>query len=177
MVGYVSAIAAPRPANPRPPVSYLNSWVAVTQSLLTGLIILALLGLVLVFLGYAAPLPLEVPGSSWTPFGSSADRPAWPFDPSLLGFRIVDVFALATVLLWLGRRLRDRFLLLDVRLRLADTTLAMAGVVVMQGRKFTLASLPLRVRAYGRTQTDPVVLSQPVGTACPLPVRAPRARP
>jgi hypothetical protein len=89
----------------------------------------------------------------------------------------VDVFALATVLLWLGRRLRDRFLLLDVRLRLADTTLAMAGVVVMQGRKFTLASLPLRVRAYGRTQTDPVVLSQPVGTACPLPVRAPRARP
>ena len=305
-------------------MSYLNSWWAVTQSLLTGLIILALLGLVLVFVGYAAPLPLGVPGSSWTPFGSSADLPAWPFDPSLLWFRIVDVLALATALLWLGRRLRDRFLLLDVRLRLADTTLAMAGVVAitaiahwagvvavfvvagllrrgeipaaeryagipwgrwiavawgaailgsflavnlvpvgaeagascsvgsgsvgsqhgfrrgatftacavaqdrawfanatvvgvdagqlpdapwqitlvrprgvgfrrvasvkltprsasdvvalvrltsctpaMQGRKFTLASLPLRVRVYGRTQTDPVVLSQPVGTACP----------
>jgi hypothetical protein len=37
----------------------------------------------------------------------------------------------------------------------------------MQGRTFTLASLPLRVRAYGRTQTDPVALSQPVSTACP----------
>ena len=127
----MSAIAAPRPANPRPPVSYLNAWWAVTQSVLTGLIILALLGMVFVLVGYAAPLPLGVPGSSWTPFGSAADLPGWPFDPSLLWFRIVDVFALVTVVLWMGRRLRDRFLMLDVRLRLADTTLAVAGLLAI----------------------------------------------
>jgi hypothetical protein len=37
----------------------------------------------------------------------------------------------------------------------------------MSGRTFTLATLPLRVRAYGWTQTDPVPLSQPVRTSCP----------
>jgi len=37
----------------------------------------------------------------------------------------------------------------------------------MSGRTFTLATLPLRVHAYGRSQTDPVPLSQPVRTSCP----------
>jgi hypothetical protein len=126
----VSVIAARRPPDPRP-VSYLNAWWAVTQSLLTGLIILVLLGVVFVVVGFVAPLPLGEPGSSWTPIGSVAELPAWPFDPSLLWFRILDVFALVTVVLWLGRRLRDRFLVLHVRLRLADTTLAVAGMLVI----------------------------------------------
>ncbi len=162
----MSAIAAPRPENPRPPVSYLNAWWAVTQSLLTGLIVLALLGLVFVLVGYAAPLPLGVPGSSWTPFGSAADLPAWPFDPSLLWFRIVDVFALVTVVLWLGRRLRDRFLVLDVRLRLADTTLAVAGLLVITAIShwaavvtvFVVAGL-LRRAEIPATERSPAVLS------------------
>jgi len=37
----------------------------------------------------------------------------------------------------------------------------------MSGRTFTRATLPLRVDAYGRTETDPVPLSQPVRTSCP----------
>jgi hypothetical protein len=81
--------------------------------------------------GFVAPLPLGEPGSSWTPIGSVSELPAWPFDPSLLWFRLVDVFALATVVLWLGRRLRDRFLVIDVRLRFADATLAVAGMLVI----------------------------------------------
>jgi hypothetical protein len=60
-----------------------------------------------------------------------SELPAWPFDPSLLWFRLVDVLALVTVVLWLGRRLRDRFLAIDVRLRLADTTLAVAGMLMI----------------------------------------------
>jgi hypothetical protein len=176
-VGYVSAIAAPRPANPRPPVSYLNSWWAVTQTLLTGLIILALLGLVLVFVGYAAPLPLGVRGARGRRSGAPPTVPPGRSTRACWGSGSWTSSRSRRFSCGWGAGCSDRFLLLDVRLRLADTTLAMAGVVVMQGRKFTLASLPLRVRAYGRTQTDPVVLSQPVGTACPLPVRAPRARP
>jgi hypothetical protein len=37
----------------------------------------------------------------------------------------------------------------------------------MSGRTFTLSTLPVRVHAYGGTQTDPVPLSQPVSTTCP----------
>ena len=81
--------------------------------------------------GEAAALPLGVPGSSWTPLESLPDLFAWPFDPSLLWFRLVDLLALVTVVLWLGRRLRDRFLAIDVRLRLADTVLAVAGLIAI----------------------------------------------
>jgi len=126
----VSTIAAPRPASP-PPVSYLNAWWAVVQSMLTGLVILILTGIVLMLVGDAAALPLGLPGSSWTPLESLPDLFAWPFDPSLLWFRLVDLLALVTVVLWLGRRLRDRFLAIDVRLRLADTVLAVAGLIAI----------------------------------------------
>jgi hypothetical protein len=37
----------------------------------------------------------------------------------------------------------------------------------MSGRTFTLPSIPLLVRAYGRTQTDSVSFAQPVQTTCP----------
>ena len=126
----MSTIAAPRPASP-PPVSYLNAWWAVVQSMLTGLVILILTGIVLMLVGDAAALPLGLPGSSWTPLESLPDLFAWPFDPSLLWFRLVDLLALVTVVLWLGRRLRDRFLAIDVRLRLADTVLAVAGLIAI----------------------------------------------
>jgi hypothetical protein len=126
----VSTLAAPRPASPSP-ASYLNAWWAVVQSLLVGLIILILAGFVLMFVGVAAGLPLGVPGSFWTPVGGLPDLFGWPFDPSLLWFRLVDLLALATVVLWLGRRLRDRFLVIGVRLRLADAVLAVAGLVVI----------------------------------------------
>ncbi|HKV69552.1 MAG TPA: hypothetical protein VJN72_15790 [Gaiellales bacterium] len=126
----MSTIAAPRPASPAP-VSYLNAWWAVVQSMLVGLIILVLVGAVLMLVGGVAALPLGVPGSSWTPLESPSDLFAWPFDPSLLWFRLVDLLALVTVVLWLGRRLRDRFLAIDVRLRLADTVLAVAGLIAI----------------------------------------------
>ena len=126
----MSTIAAPRPASPAP-VSYLNAWWAVVQSMLVGLIILTLTGLVLMLVGAAVGLPLGVPGSGWTPVGGPSALFAWPFDPSLLWFRLVDLLALATVVLWLGRRLRDRFLVIDVRLRLADTVLAVAGLLAI----------------------------------------------
>ncbi len=112
-------------------MSYLNAWWAVVQSLLVGVIILTLFGLLLMFVGFAAGLPLGVPGGSDTPLASLSDLVGWPFDPSLLWFRIVDVFALVTVVLWLGRRLRDRFLVLDLRLRLADALLSVGGLMVI----------------------------------------------
>jgi len=99
--------------------------------MLTGLVILILTGIVLMLVGDAAALPLGLPGSSWTPLESLPDLFAWPFDPSLLWFRLVDLLALVTVVLWLGRRLRDRFLAIDVRLRLADTVLAVAGLIAI----------------------------------------------
>jgi hypothetical protein len=49
----------------------------------------------------------------------------------LLWFRLVDLLALLTVTLWLGRRLRDRFLVIDVRLRLADAVLSVGGIMVI----------------------------------------------
>ena len=119
----MSTIAAPRPASPAP-VSYPNAWWALVQSMLTGLIVLTLAGILLMIAGEAGGLPLGVPGSSWTPLESPSALFAWPFDPSLLWFRLVDLLARATVVLWLGRRLRDRFLAIDVTLRLADTVLA-----------------------------------------------------
>jgi hypothetical protein len=126
----MSAIAAPRSGNP-PPVSYVNAWWAVVQSLLVGLVIIILLGVVLMFVGVAAGLPLGVPGGSWTPLASLSDLVGWPFDPSLLWFRLVDLLALLTVTLWLGRRLRDRFLVIDVRLRLADAVMSVGGIMVI----------------------------------------------
>jgi hypothetical protein len=80
-------------------------------------------------IGDAAALPLGVPGSSWTPVEGLPDLFAWPFDPSILWFRLVDLLALVTVVLWLGRRLRERFLVIGVRLRLADTVPAVAGLI------------------------------------------------
>jgi hypothetical protein len=68
----MSAIAAPRSGNPRP-VSYMNAWWAVVQSLLVGVIILILGGVVLMLVGLVAGLPLGVPGSSWTPLASLSD--------------------------------------------------------------------------------------------------------
>lgn len=126
----MSTIAAPRPATP-PPVSYLNALWAVIQSMLLGLIILIVTGIALMFVGVAAGLPLGIPGSSWTPLASVPDLFAWPLDPSLLWFRLVDLLALVTVVLWLGRRLRDRFLAIDLSLRLADTVLAVAGLIAI----------------------------------------------
>jgi hypothetical protein len=95
------------------------------------LVILVIVGLLLMFVGYAAPLPLGVPGSSATPLAGASDLVRWPFDPSLLWFRLVDVLALVTVTLWLGRRLRDRFLLLDIRVRLPDAVLSAGGIMVI----------------------------------------------
>ncbi|HXD70257.1 MAG TPA: hypothetical protein VN615_10380 [Gaiellales bacterium] len=126
----MSTIAAPRPATP-PPVSYLNALWAVIQSMLLGLIVLIVTGIALMFVGVAAGLPLGIPGSSWTPLASVPDLFAWPLDPSLLWFRLVDLLALVTVVLWLGRRLRDRFLAIDLSLRLADTVLAVAGLIAI----------------------------------------------
>jgi len=142
----VSTIAAPRPASPAP-VSYLNAWWAVVQSMLVGLIILTLTGLVLMLVGVAIRLPLGVPGSGWTPVGGPSALFAWPFDPSLLWFRLVDLLALATVVLWLGRRLRDRFLVIDVRLRLADTVLAVAGLVAITAISHTAGAVTVFVIA------------------------------
>ena len=142
----MSTIAAPRPASPAP-VSYLNAWWAVVQCLLTGVIILTLTGLVLMLFGDVAALPLGVPGSSWTPLGSPSDLFAWPFDTSLLWFRLVDLLALVTVVLWLGQRLRDRFLAIDVSLRLADTLLAVAGLIAITAISHTAGAVAVFVVA------------------------------
>lgn len=142
----MSTIAAPRPASPAP-VSYLNAWWAVVQCLLTGVIILTLAGLVLVLVGDVLALPLGVPGSSWSPLESPSDLFAWPFDPSLRWFRLVDLLALVTVVLWLGRRLRDRFLAIDVRLRLSDTVLAVAGLVAITAISHTAGAIAVFVVA------------------------------
>jgi hypothetical protein len=130
MVARVSAIAADRPQSP-PPVSYANALWAAAQSLVGGLVILVLVGVALMFVGYAAPLPLGVPGSSATPLAGVSNLVRWPFDPSLLWFRAVDVLALGTVVLWLGRRLRARFLVIDVRVRLTDAVLSAGGIMVI----------------------------------------------
>jgi hypothetical protein len=37
----------------------------------------------------------------------------------------------------------------------------------MSGHTYTLATVPLRIRAYGHVQTDPVRFAQPVQTTCP----------
>lgn len=142
----MSTIAAPRPASPAP-VSYLNAWWAVVQSMLVGLIVLALTGLVLMLVGVAVGLPLGVPGSGWTPVGGPSALFAWPLDPSLLWFRLVDLLALTTVVLWLGRRLRDRFLVIEVRLRLADTVLAVAGLVAITAISHTAGAVAVFVIA------------------------------
>jgi hypothetical protein len=142
----VSTIAAPRPASPAP-VSYLNALWAVVQSMLVGVILLILTGLVLMFVGVAAGLPIGLPGSSWTPLESLPDLFAWPFDPSLLWFRLVDLLALATVVLWLGRRVRDRFLVIDVRLRLADTVLVVAGLLAITAISHTAGAVAVFVIA------------------------------
>lgn len=115
--------------------------------MLVGLIILTLTGLVLMLVGVAIRLPLGVPGSGWTPVGGPSALFAWPFDPSLLWFRLVDLLALATVVLWLGRRLRDRFLVIDVRLRLADTVLAVAGLVAITAISHTAGAVTVFVIA------------------------------
>jgi hypothetical protein len=275
--------------------------------MLTGLIVLILAGILVVIAGDAAGLAARGPGSSWTPLESPSALFSWPFDPSLLWFRLADTvpavagLALITVISHaagavavfvvaglLGRadtaaaaartpRRYGRFIaavwavaipgsLVAVNLvpvgdaagsscsvsggsvqpapgtiiggdrgaipyafrhggtftacamtqnrawftdatvegvdagrlpaapwrvtlvrdaapgfrpispvRLTPRSTRMMFVLVrftscrpgMSGRAFTLANLPLRVRAYGRTQTDPVPLSQPVRTSCP----------
>jgi hypothetical protein len=95
-----------------------------------------------------ASRPAPRRGSSWTPLESPPDLFAWPFDPSLVWFRLVDLLALATVVLWLGRRLRDRFLVIDVNLRLGDTVLAVAGLL-RRADTSDPAVIP-RGRRYGR---------------------------
>jgi hypothetical protein len=130
MVDRVSAIAAFRRGDP-PPVSYLNAWWAVVQWFLVGVIILFLVGLVLMLAGFAGGLPLGDPGGTATPLASTSDLLRWPFDPSLLWFRLLDVFALVTVTLWMARRLRDRFFVLDLRLRVSDALLSAGGLIVI----------------------------------------------
>jgi hypothetical protein len=126
----VSTIAAPRPGD-APPVSYLNAWWGVAQCLLVGLIVVTIAAFPLMMVGYAVGLPLGPPGGSEAPLASPSALLGWPFDPSLLWFRLVDVLALASVTLWLGRRLRDRFLILGIRLRLADALLSVSGLMII----------------------------------------------
>lgn len=126
----MSTLAAPRMGDAAP-ISYLNAWWGLVQSFVVGLIIIAIVSLPLLWIGMAAGLPVGPPGASEEFLHSPSDMLAWPLDPSLMWFQAVNLLALASIVLWLGVRLRDRFRILDLELGLADALLSVGGLMVI----------------------------------------------